>query len=268
MKRCIASLLIFAAFAVAPLASSAAPITVPTDLIPGQKYRLAFVTSTTRDATSSAILDYNNFVAAVAAGVPELAALGTTWTAIGSTDSIDARDNTSTNPSVSTGVPIYRLDDTRIADHNADFWDGAIAAPLNTFESGTPNVSAIVFTGSASDGSRILGDALGDSDGQFNVWGGRSHLSSASWINFANENPLIARNFYAISAEITVVPEPSAMVLACLAGAGLAVASRYRRRYRKPEGRNRRYHRSPQLRHRRPAQVERAFCGAPRPPHS
>ncbi len=105
MPRIIASLLVFAAFAVAPLAASAVPITVPTDLSPGDKYRLAFVTSTGRDTTSANIVDYNNFVTAHAAGVPELAALGTTWTAIGSTVAVDARDNTGTNPTVATGLP-------------------------------------------------------------------------------------------------------------------------------------------------------------------
>jgi hypothetical protein len=42
--------------------SLAAPITVPTGLNPGDRYRLAFVTSTTRDARSSNIADYNLFV--------------------------------------------------------------------------------------------------------------------------------------------------------------------------------------------------------------
>ncbi|MGK7946549.1 MAG: hypothetical protein AB4058_18980 [Microcystaceae cyanobacterium] len=35
---------------------------VPTDLMPGQQYRLVFVTDSTRDALSSDILDYNTFV--------------------------------------------------------------------------------------------------------------------------------------------------------------------------------------------------------------
>ena len=72
------------------------PITVPSDLNPGDPYRLAFVTSTTRDATSTNIADYNNFVSGVANGVTQLAALGTTWKAIGSTSADDARDNTGT----------------------------------------------------------------------------------------------------------------------------------------------------------------------------
>ena len=35
---------------------------VPTDLNPGDQYRLAFVSSTTRNATSNNIADYNSFV--------------------------------------------------------------------------------------------------------------------------------------------------------------------------------------------------------------
>ena len=99
MHRIIASLLVFATFAVAPLASSAAPITVPTDLNVGDQYRLAFVTSTTRNATSFTLSDYNDFVTEAAESVTELLALGTTWKAIGSTATVDARDNTGTNPS-------------------------------------------------------------------------------------------------------------------------------------------------------------------------
>ena len=40
----------------------AAIITLPTSLSPGEEYRLAFVTSGTRDATATDIADYNTFV--------------------------------------------------------------------------------------------------------------------------------------------------------------------------------------------------------------
>jgi hypothetical protein len=85
----------------------AVPITAPPGLDPGDQYRLAFVTSTLRDATSANIADYNAYVTTVANAVPELLALATTWTAIGSTASVDARDNTGTNPNVEAGVPIF-----------------------------------------------------------------------------------------------------------------------------------------------------------------
>lgn len=45
----------------------------------------------------------------------ELAGLGTTWKAIASTPGVYARNNTLTNPTASTGVPIYRLDYLRMA---------------------------------------------------------------------------------------------------------------------------------------------------------
>ena len=103
--------------------ASAAPITVPTGLNPGEQYRLAFVTSTTRDATSSNIADYNAFVTATANAVPELAELGITWKAIGSTSAVDAQDNTHTNVVLDgVGVPIYLLNDTLFVNDNADLW--------------------------------------------------------------------------------------------------------------------------------------------------
>ena len=100
---------------VAPHGASAAIVTTPTDLSFGDQYRLAFVTSTTRDPTSSDIGVYNMFVTTAANTQADLVALGTTWTAIGSTFTTDARDNTGTNPS-STGVPIYRLSITNRID--------------------------------------------------------------------------------------------------------------------------------------------------------
>ena len=55
----------------------AAPVTAPTSLNVGDQYRLVFVTSAVRDATSTNIADYNAFVSGVANGQAELAALGT-----------------------------------------------------------------------------------------------------------------------------------------------------------------------------------------------
>jgi hypothetical protein len=101
--------------------AQAAPIVTPVGLSAGDTYRLAFVTSTTRDGLSPDIADYNAFVTAAANSQAVLASLGTTWSAVASTNDLtDARDNTDTNPA-STGVAIYLLDGTsKIADNNAD----------------------------------------------------------------------------------------------------------------------------------------------------
>jgi hypothetical protein len=132
----------------------AAPITVPTGLNPGDQYRLAFVTSGARDASSFIIADYNDFVQAHADAVPELLSLGVSWNAIASTLGDDARDNTDTDPGGGTGVPIFLLDDTKLADDNSDLWDGTLDAALDVDESGEFfGGSFSVWTGTEIEGS-------------------------------------------------------------------------------------------------------------------
>ena len=101
--------------------SNAAVMTQPSGLNNGDQYRLIFVTSTTRDATSTNIADYNNFVAGVAATVPALVGLGTTWTAVVSTPTVAAVTNTGTDwtPAGATGV-IIRTTDLPTIDLMAD----------------------------------------------------------------------------------------------------------------------------------------------------
>ncbi len=209
MRRLYASLLVFATISFAPLISSAAPIPVPTDLNPGDQYRLVFVTSTSRDATSSNIGDYNTFVTAAANSVPELLALGTVWKAIGSTPSIDARDNTGTNPS-STGVPIYRLDDKRVADNNADLWDSILADSILVNELGV-NFSGNVRTGTLASGLKSAGLELGAAT---NSTVGLSGALDSRWTNVGSFSVTIERPVYAMSEIMTVVPEPSTLALA------------------------------------------------------
>jgi len=72
-------------------------------------YRLAFITSTDPGATLSTIEEYN----ALVQGLADAAGIGgdIEWFVIGSTDLVDARDNTGTNPAVDgVGVPIYLVD--------------------------------------------------------------------------------------------------------------------------------------------------------------
>lgn len=210
-------------FSTSPL--QAIPITVPTDLNLGDQYRLAFVTSTTRDAGSSSISNYNTFVSGVASGVPELAALGTTWRVIGSTATVDARDNTGTNPS-STGVPIYRLDDTRIANNNADLWDGTLLAPLGTQENGSV-VAVAVFTGTYSDGTAGGGYLCPGATG---INYGYSSNIDSRWIHAGGVIWNTPRYFYALSGELTVVPEPTTVALL---GLGALCLTRLKRRTHK-----------------------------------
>ncbi|MCP4933196.1 MAG: PEP-CTERM sorting domain-containing protein [bacterium] len=149
--------------------SYAGTITFPDGLNIGDQYRLAFVTSTTRDATSSNIADYNDFVSAAANAVPSLAALGTTWTAIASTATggsvlVNAKDNTSTDdsPAGNNGVPIYLVDgSTIIADHYDGLWDGSLDHALNMTETGGAPSEFSIWTGTLGNGAGEPGNGLG-----------------------------------------------------------------------------------------------------------
>ena len=123
----------------------------PSGLNAGDMFRLLFVTSTMRDATSSDIADYNSFVQnAAAAGHAAIRGYSAGFRALASTESVDARDNTATT---GTGVPIYWLNSSSLADDNADLYDGSWAnESQRTNERGTASNAAVVWSGSTDDG--------------------------------------------------------------------------------------------------------------------
>ena len=123
----------------------------PSGLSAGDKFRLLFVTSTTRDSSSSDIADYNRFVQGrAAAGYPGYRAYAGGVRVVGSTQTVDARDNTCTT---GTGVPIHWLNGNKVADDYADFYDGTWDDVTQRDESGATSSQNIVFTGSNSDGT-------------------------------------------------------------------------------------------------------------------
>jgi hypothetical protein len=207
----------------------ASVVTVPSGLNPGDQYRLAFVTSFADQATSSNIADYNIFVTNVAHGVSQLSALGTTWTAIVSTQTVDARDNTGTNPS-STGVPIYTLGGPLIATNNADLWDGSISNPISISETGSaPTFGVTVWSGTQANGTRQSTEYLGVSPAGSKATYGDNSSTSSTWIAVTSNDHFNTDFYllYAISGTLTVptsVPEPASLCvwigLACCAAAG------------------------------------------------
>jgi PEP-CTERM motif len=217
--------------ALSATAAQAVLITVPTDLNPGDQYRLVFTTaSPTTDAISTDIADYNAFVDAAANSVLELAGLSTTWKVIGSTATVAARDNTGTNPTIDpTGVPIYTLADTRMADTNTDLWNGTIdAVPIDNFGNVLVSVEEI-WTGSSASGIPDPSFPLGG--GTSSVYG-RPSFTNSSWFAAGFDPVSLQHRLYAMSGVLTVVPEPSSIGLAVVAGGCLLGFGLRRRRTR------------------------------------
>ena len=100
---------------------------IPTGLSTGDKFRLLFLSSTKRNASSSDIATYNTFIQTrAAAGHTDIRDYSADFRAVGCTADTDARDNTSTTYTASDkGVPIYWLDGTKAADEYEDFYDGS-----------------------------------------------------------------------------------------------------------------------------------------------
>ena len=223
--------------AIALLASAippvnAAPLTVPTGLAVGTQYRLAFVTSGTTDAVSTDINTYNSFVTAQANLVSELSALATTWKAIASTLTTAARDNTGTNITVpgNTGVPIFLLDGTKLADDNADLWDGSVDNPLNVDQNGA-TLNTDVWAGTRFDGTNNAFAVLGNVSGGNFAFLARSDSTGTTWVQQSGSASTSAlHSLYALSDVLTVqaVDEPGAMLIFGIGLAGMALARRQR----------------------------------------
>ena len=224
---CQAFLLLLVALLSARQADSAV-IVVPTSLDPGDQYRLAFVTSNMRNATSGNIDVYNNFVTTAANTVPELVALGTTWRVIASTSAVDARTNTGTDPTPPgpTGVPIFTLRDTKLAIDYDDLWDGNIMSGLRWTESGTIRPNPNVRTGTNPDGTGSAGNQLGVG----RPFIGLTDATDSGWINRGTTRRLNEDfPFYAMSDVLTVVPTPSSFVLTSIGVVLLTIIHRRRR---------------------------------------
>ncbi|NCR41254.1 MAG: PEP-CTERM sorting domain-containing protein [Microcystis aeruginosa W13-11] len=217
-------------------AVQAAIITVPTGLNPGDKYRLVFVTSGFRDAQSSDIADYNTFVTnqvtpTSALGLSLTASgLNPTWTAIGSTATVNAKTNTLTDPvaNASTSVPIYLIDGNKVATRYGDLWDGQILTPISTSDDGQ-KLGEAVWTGtnSVGNGANVLGSG--------NVNFGTSNDSTSGWVEEAYLMSGYYFRLYGMSSVLTVpqaqpqsVPEPSS-ILGYITLGGLMLGGAIRR---------------------------------------
>jgi hypothetical protein len=200
----------------------AAPILTPPGLNPGDEFRIVFISSQRRDATSSDISDYDTFIAdlAAAAGLTSYFGVPVTWQALGSTSAVSALSRV---PLASPAL--YLLDGTKVADGGADLWDGTVDAAIVLSESLTNEDDSMVLTGTLADGSASATAPLG---GPASVLFGiaLSGNLDADWVASNEVIFTIERSIYGVSSILTVpvptAPEPAGLGLLLVSAAALA----------------------------------------------
>ena len=158
---------------------------IPSGLGAGDSFRLLFVTSTTRNAESDIIGDYDTHVQnAVASGDTAIRNYRAGFRALASTPSVDGRDNTATT---GTGVPIYWLGGDKVADDYDGIYDNQWDSYDPKDESGTSDATTIVWTGSANDGLEVSTNRWSDDRSvRSTALGSPSHGSNGRWSGYGD----------------------------------------------------------------------------------
>jgi hypothetical protein len=184
-------------------------ITAPSGLAVGDKFRIVRLTTETTNGTSADITTYNNVANATAysyGGVTvSWKAFASTSVADGSGNSINARTNIG-----AVNSDVYRLDGVKISTA-ANFYTGNHLAAAST-----ANPAVFVWTGSDSDGTGKANYLLGVNASSL---AGLSDQSGGGWVDWSQQDKNSQFGVWAVSQELTVVPEPGTMLLASLAAA-------------------------------------------------
>ena len=130
---------------------------IPSGLTAGTKFRLMFITYTGHSSASTDIENYNAYVQSQANASNAHAAIKaySSWfRVLGSTATVDARDNTATTSS-DTDAPIYWMNGAKIADNYADLYNSTWDSEAPTGRQGTSASTGSIWTGSDNDGTLI-----------------------------------------------------------------------------------------------------------------
>ena len=174
---------------------------VPSGAGPGDSFRLLFVTSATRDASSADIADYNTFVQNAASGDSSLKPFKDGFTALISTAAVNIKDNSDTT---GEGVPVHWLGGAKVADDYADLYDLSWDSVSGKTETGG-SYTGLVWTGGNGRGETSLRSYAGAAQVRMADLGEARPLSSPTTKASSESYPL-----YALSPVISVAePEPT-----------------------------------------------------------
>ena len=183
------------------------------------EFRLLFVTSNRHNARSSNIAEYNSFVQGrAAAGHSSIRSFSSKFRVVGSTGSVNARDNTSTtHTSTAKGPPIYWLRGNKVADNYEDFYDGSWDDELNArnefgsaHTSISPTAASRIWTGSNNDGTKHASQFLGPPSERAHARiGFLGNITPAQRIplNSGSDRSVNQYRFYGLSPVIKLIDE-------------------------------------------------------------
>jgi hypothetical protein len=211
MSRVLAILALISTVAMIPQAD-AADLLTPPGLNPGDQFRFIFVTKEFAADFYDDIAVYNEFVNTEAGGATYDSST-ITWYAVASTTNTNAQDNIG---DFGSNIPVYLPTGTQVASNLSTgaggLWSGTLMNPVN-LDIDEKLVNGSVWTGSAADGTIQPGAGIGTSSPAY----GNSSSTDSTWLFAGTENVGTGMHFYAISQTLTVVPEPSSIVLGLLA---------------------------------------------------
>jgi hypothetical protein len=218
---------------VRPVQAGGITLTTPAGLAPGDTFRFVFVTDGTTTAVSSDISTYDAFVQAQAGGATYDGAT-VTWQAIGSTASVNAIDHIG-----QTDTPVYLADGTQVTTSTttSGLWSGILENPIDKDLNGNLYQN-VVWTGTAGNGTATPTNPLGSgNDSSFFSTTGAAASTTSAWTDFSTAAVPQELPMYGISQVLTVVPEPSGLIMLGTAlGAVLAVDTIRRSRHGRRKG--------------------------------
>ena len=214
-------------------------IVTPAGLTDGDQYRLVFVTVDTYAGEDANIADYNTGVTNEANSVAALAALNTSWFAIGSTSQVNAIDNIGQD----AGVRIFDFAGLEVAADatTSGLFSDTLLNPIDINENGgvDSGVNSIeVFTGSISNGTVDLNTT---GLGRYGPETGCSNSTNSGWIACDSEDANAPEALYAISGVLTyetATPEPSTTGIFAIGGTFLFLVARWKQKIRNGRGGN------------------------------